>query len=183
MIKSVMLSIKPKYCELIASGRKTIEVRKTRPKIDTPFKCYIYQSKTVYVSKNKTNEFLKPIQDKRFGKVIAEFVCDDIKPLRYDALEQSYILRTVLGFDLNEEFLEGTCLSYNEIFDYCKNLTYDNSHTDMFYGWHISDLVIYDAPKKLSEFWHCGVKLGAQVSRPPQSWCYVEERIKRSTVN
>lgn len=67
-MKSVMLSIKPKYCELIASGRKTIEVRKTKPKVETPFKCYIYQSKTVYVSKNKENEFLKPIQDKRFGK-------------------------------------------------------------------------------------------------------------------
>jgi len=41
-MKSVILSIQPKWCELIASGRKTIEVRKTRPQIDTPFKCYIY---------------------------------------------------------------------------------------------------------------------------------------------
>ncbi len=42
MNKAVMISIQPKWCELIASGKKTIEVRKTKPKIDTPFKCYIY---------------------------------------------------------------------------------------------------------------------------------------------
>ena len=42
MSKAVMLSIRPKWCEKIASGEKTIEVRKTRPKLDTPFKVYIY---------------------------------------------------------------------------------------------------------------------------------------------
>lgn len=44
-MKSVMISIKPKWCELIASGQKTIEVRKTAPKCDVPFKCYIYCTK------------------------------------------------------------------------------------------------------------------------------------------
>ena len=28
--KAVMISIKPKYCELIANGKKTVEVRKSR---------------------------------------------------------------------------------------------------------------------------------------------------------
>ena len=42
MNKAVLISIQPKWCELIASGRKTIEVRKTKPKILTPFKVYIY---------------------------------------------------------------------------------------------------------------------------------------------
>ena len=44
MSKAVMLSIRPKWCEKIASGEKTIEVRKTRPKLETPFKCYIYET-------------------------------------------------------------------------------------------------------------------------------------------
>ena len=43
-MKSVLISIKPKWCELIASGKKTVEVRKTRPKIETPFKVYIYET-------------------------------------------------------------------------------------------------------------------------------------------
>ncbi len=71
------------------------------------------------------------------------------------------------------------------------------------WGWHISDLVIYDKPKELSEFatfcdknvnhcancehylfdnddlngyrrW-CGVYRRKPLTRPPQSWCYVEE--------
>lgn len=41
-MKSVLISIKPKWCELIANGKKTLEVRKTRPKLEVPFKCYIY---------------------------------------------------------------------------------------------------------------------------------------------
>lgn len=42
MSKAVLISIRPKWCEKIVSGEKTIEVRKTRPKMETPFKCYIY---------------------------------------------------------------------------------------------------------------------------------------------
>lgn len=42
MSKSVMLSVRPERCEKICCGEKTIEVRKTRPKLQTPFKCYIY---------------------------------------------------------------------------------------------------------------------------------------------
>ena len=36
MSKAVMLSIRPKWVEKIANGEKTIEVRKTKPKLDTP---------------------------------------------------------------------------------------------------------------------------------------------------
>ncbi|MDO5845101.1 MAG: ASCH domain-containing protein [Methanocorpusculum sp.] len=75
MDKAVMLSIRPKWCELIASGKKTIEVRKTRPKMDTPFKCYIYQTRGKWIY--KLLERLGLYQ----GKVIGEFVCDGILPM------------------------------------------------------------------------------------------------------
>lgn len=38
---SIIASIKPKWCELIVSGKKTIEVRKIAPK-EVPFKVYMY---------------------------------------------------------------------------------------------------------------------------------------------
>ena len=41
MSKAVLISIRTEWCEKIVNGRKPIEVRKTRPKMDTPFKCYI----------------------------------------------------------------------------------------------------------------------------------------------
>ena len=45
MSKAVLISIRPEWCEKIMTGQKTIEVRKTRPKMDPPFKCYIYCTK------------------------------------------------------------------------------------------------------------------------------------------
>ncbi len=39
-MKAVLLSIKPKFCELIASGKKTVEIRKNRPGIDVPSSVY-----------------------------------------------------------------------------------------------------------------------------------------------
>ena len=57
-MKSVLISIRPKWCELIASGKKTIEVRKTRPNIETPFKCYIYCTKPKMITK-KENKKMK----------------------------------------------------------------------------------------------------------------------------
>ena len=37
-MKAVLLSIRPNWCKLIWSGMKTIEVRKNRPNLKTPFK-------------------------------------------------------------------------------------------------------------------------------------------------
>lgn len=45
MSRAVLISIRPEWCEKIADGEKTIEVRKTRPKLETPFRCYIYRTK------------------------------------------------------------------------------------------------------------------------------------------
>ena len=52
---AVLISIKPKWVNLIFSGKKTVEVRKSIPKLDPPFTCYIYESGT--------------------GCVVGEFVC------------------------------------------------------------------------------------------------------------
>lgn len=174
-MKSVLISIQPKWCELIANGKKTIEVRKTRPKIDTPFKVYIYctQGKDVLaVSKYPDKSvFLWEKSDVdrynadmvRNGKVIGEFVCDAIitdKTFGHDAL-----------------FKTSACMRDADISAYCLNKE--------MYCWHISDLVIYDKPKELSEFrsYNCGVYLENgypmpthEIKRPPQSWFYVTEQ-------
>ncbi len=46
-MKSVLISIQPKWVEKIANGEKTIEVRKTAPKCGLPFKAYIYCTKSI----------------------------------------------------------------------------------------------------------------------------------------
>lgn len=169
-MKSVLISIQPKWCELIASGKKTVEVRKTRPKLETPFKCYIYMTAGNAVYPVTING-APYICSNAGGKcVIGEFVCDAIFPISitYSDPESRIALK---------EF-PFTCLTDKQIMDYLGNGKEG-------YGWHISDLVIYDKPRELREFRSYNVRAYLdengypmpthEMERPPQSWCYVEE--------
>lgn len=202
-MKSVLISIQPKWCELIASGKKTVEVRKTRPKIETPFKVYIYCTNTKTIgdfilckseenatlfgfntAKGINKGFAKEEDIHLKGKVIGEFVCRNIYDIECSSYDHNY-------FSEN-----GTCLTGDEIREYC--------HGQDLYGWEISDLVIYEQPRELSEFFvYCGenpkcdeceahyysnTECGKEdyccsiidghrpLKRPPQSWCYVERK-------
>ena len=158
MSKAVLISIRPKWCQKIANGEKTIEVRKKRPKSAPPFKCYIYctQAKRPYEDFIET-EYPKP-QFYGGGKVIGEFVCDEIFDLPWGARIPSDIAR-------------GACLEPAEIHQYLG--------VSSGYGWHISNLKIYDAPLALSEFIGLRTEPGSLelrvLERPPQSGCYVAE--------
>lgn len=180
---AVLISINPKWCDKIASGEKTIEVRKTRPKIETPFKCYIYCTKPSYPHEDFICAYDKEEKIKGFyggGKVIGEFVCASIKP--FDVPFPAY------WDEVDKETLDAACLTYGEAHNYLGHLGG--------YAWHISDMKIYDNPKELSEFYKWGYSeeieacehyTGAGVNcvwpqkedfvvkRPPQSWMYVEE--------
>ena len=78
MSKAVMLSIRPKWCEKIINGDNTIEVRKTRPKMDTPFKCYIYCTLPKYPHEDFIATNYPRPQFYGGGKVVGEFTCDRI---------------------------------------------------------------------------------------------------------
>lgn len=176
-MNEIMLSVRPKWCELIASGQKTIEIRKTKPKCDVPFKVYIYCTKpskkyqTVCgcIVLNSDDLFRLPTGEIKHdssvemimydnyttdnflnGKVIGEFICDRIIDVDCDS---------VAPFDkASKEYIDNQCcLTRDELFVYTQGLCA--------FGWHISDLIIYDKPRELSDF---GMK------RSPQSWCYVE---------
>lgn len=159
-MKSVLISIQPKWCELIASGKKTIEVRKTRPKIETPFKCYIYATKAtkwfhsgimltsdelLWLSNGKIKmcdgfELWADGEDYQCvnGKVIGEFVCDKISVIGFSPWSHGEYVSDI------ENLYKASCLNFDEMFSY---LGEGYGH-----GWHISDLKIYDKPKELSEF-------------------------------
>lgn len=157
-MKAILISIKPKWCELIASGEKTVEVRKTRPKLKTPLKVYIYCT----IDGGVKGDMTVPSR-LTCGKVIGEFVCRQI-------YESGWVL-TPDHPQWQDGLDEESCLTDRELYEYSKGGT--------FYGWHISDLVIYDKPKELGEFCKSLQRGGGLVyepiKRPPQSWCYVEE--------
>ena len=159
-MKSVLISIHPEWCERIASGNKTLEVRKTCPKIEPPFKCYIYCTYGLGLIQYYDSDYPNMLLDQRVsksatwgnccnGKVIGEFVCDKITPfdVPYPAFQQM----------LDKAIMEQSCLTYYQLHRY--------AYHDCLFGWRISELKIYRTPKGLSEF---------GLTRPPQSWCYVK---------
>ena len=148
-MKSVLISIRPQWCEKIASGKKTIEVRKSAPK-KVPFKCYIYMTQGTYKDLGLYSEC---IYQNRM-KVIGEFICDKVE-------------RFTVGSLRSDDVETLACLSYNEMISYFyKPEELDGKTAKQGFAWHISDLKIYDKPLFLSE-------LG--LTRPPQSWQYIEE--------
>ena len=171
-MKSVLASLKPYYYYLVGEGIKEIEVRKNMPKAsDWNKEVLFYMSKDVKSFAKIPKEFQEKYR-KHFGKVGMQFVCERI-------VENFKYLVTPKG-------LECACLSEQEVCDY---LGFNGG-----YGWHISDLKIYDKPKELSEFkrWNrteenspcahtkwlypdCKDCKECNLTKSPKSWCYVEE--------
>lgn len=158
-MESVLISIRPKWCVLIASGIKTYEIRKTKPKIAPPFKCYIYATAEL-------------------GNVVGEFVCDYIEST-YD---------NILSGKGNDHIKAGARMTGKEMDDYAQGA--------FLFAWHISNLVIYDEPRPLTNYHrpcpeslycercamhnvhpvpHCG-NYALEIRRPPQSWMYAEDQ-------
>ena len=177
MSKAVLISIRPKWCEKICRGEKTVEVRKSRPKMETPFKCYIYETQG-WVEKDSIMVF------RLGGRVIGEFTCDRIYKLETQSPGGSYYVKGE-GQPTTNDVARQSCLSLRDMHEYLQS--------KVGYGWHISELKICDAPKELSEFRRvCPNDLYCEscamyrnnggtcgngallLKRPPQSWCYVE---------
>lgn len=161
-MKSVLLSVQPKWCQLIASGKKTVEIRKNRPQLEAPFKCYIYCTKSkerfslskhlaafndeLYRLPNREIKFGSSLELMSYdkidgtnflsGKVIAEFVCDKIVDEPYN--------KNGYGLENESEILKSSCLTEKELYHYLFG--------KKCYAWHISDLKIYDKPKELKDF-------------------------------
>ncbi len=196
MSKAILISIQPKWCELMASGKKTVEVRKTRPKLQPPFKCYIYCTKAkehfsfgggLYATADTL--YRLPTGEIKFGDGF-ELMGDWSR--QYD--ENNFLNGKIIG-----EFVCNAILSHCEMANAdiaevqgCikRETLYEYSGGKELYGWHISDLVIYDKPKELKMFFSaCNKPVGTDCSkcvderqqscralkRAPQSWCYVED--------
>ena len=168
-MKSILISIKPKYVAKILNGEKTIEIRKTMPKCELPIDVYIY------CTKDKDDGLLR-LNGKRSyyvkGKVVAKFTLNKVEEIpwqigAYELDKQSF-----------SDFLDKCCLDFFELKKY---LNKNNG-----YAWHIDNLEIFDKPKDLSEFkkcqllWNCEphdcktCRHSLSLTKAPQSWCYVE---------
>lgn len=178
MSKAVLISIRPRWCEKIVNGNKTIEVRKTRPKMDTPFKCYIYCTLPKYPHEDFIATNYPRPQFYGGGKVIGEFTCDRIDWITHvgytgipNLVETRICDAATMRTSPVGGLLNAACLTPKMLNDY---LAWGDG-----YGWHITDLRIYDEARELSEFTGLrNTRFGAapyDIKRAPQSWCYVQE--------
>ena len=222
-MKSILIVIRTQWVNKIVSGKKTIEVRKSAPK-EVPFKAYIYccKAKSQWSLCDYEGAYANSQGEIVYAQqhIIGEFICDKIDD--FYCASVPYQRENNLGYGrfidngvykvngwhegivferndryintmLNNNDLKEMCLSAQELFDYIgvgKHL----------YAWHISDLKIYDEPRKLSEFYTidksgddcciacvyhetpveempCKTCTGERryLYRPPQSWQYIEE--------
>lgn len=169
-MKAVLMAFHQKWCEKIFRGEKTIEARKIAPKLKTPYKVYAYQTKNRGGAKI-INDCLNSVYGG--GKVVGEWVCDKTIELPCETTQPHWLK-------------EKTCLSDDEYIDYL-------GHKDG-KGLYIAKPKRYDTPKALSKFrkpdepFHTveinengnvvfcdGYIDDEPITRPPQSWMYVEE--------
>ena len=199
-MKAVLMSIKPKWCEKIFSGKKTIEVRKIAPKLETPFKVYVYCTKarhkpndwmyhlpndrTLYFGANARDvSFVREEGDFRNGMVIGEFVCDEKHDIQFPGA--SYTINNDMS--LTNGIARQSCLQFDDMFSY---LGVKGGA-----ALHITKVKRYDTPKDIKKFRkpcpygdlpcrECPsceedesgyIQCFNTVNRPPQSFCYVEE--------
>ena len=169
-MKAVILSLRPQWCEKIFNGSKSIEVRKSRPSIPTPFKVYVYQTK---LKVNKGDSFMVVDalnENLGCGKVIGSFVCDKVEEYEgefwdddtYERIQEpwepsdfaeygEYEYDTIgengefygKGIELSKQ----SCLSWSELRSYVGQGLKD------FYGWHITEPKLFDKPRELCEFY------------------------------
>lgn len=192
---SILISIRPNWTPLIRELKKKWEIRKTRPKLKPPFKCYIYET---LGKKRKTTIDLDDWEYSKVdvmlhegcGKVIGEFICDRIVEVGFSPYNHGEYVCQV------ENIHEESCVNFEAMFDYIGE--------GYGYAWHIADLIIYEKARELSEFntpeWfrdcenecsdidrmrcttrdsHKVDKIcswcrggGNPIKRVPQSWCY-----------
>lgn len=199
-MKAVLRSVKPYWLYLILTGKKTVEIGKSCPQAKDWNKVVeMYCSKDMR-SFNRIPEEDKEWMHKYLGKVACRFVCECILTHKFHNGLISFNSiglpsGTYSSYLIFEDDYKAMCLSFDEVKQYGKGKT--------IYGWHISQLKIYDKPKELSEFvtarekdycdgcgvarescngdYHCTQKHcdGYHLSRPPESWMYVQELEER----
>lgn len=165
-VKAVLLSIRPEWCKKIFSGEKTVEIRKSCPKLETPFRVYVYCTKapqqliTIFKDGEETMDgeihhgkpvfvkFNKLLPDSIRGNtqmVIGEFICDDIRRIGPEYCIVKEDIETAIA---------GSCLSIKQVKEYA-GWDIGMNYADMkdLYGWHISNFKLYEDPVRLKDFW------------------------------
>ena len=202
-MKAILISIRPQWCSKIFMGEKTVEVRKTVPNLEPPFKCYVYctMGDTLRFDGHRTKackekfwvgKALNDFSPGRYvgnGHVIGSFICNEIEDYSKWEHDYSSLLRHI-----------NISAATNDNYEFLNNYLHGENKG---FGWHITEPKLFDKPKKLYKF-HGICKKNKQIpdmsckgckyayiiipgtgkrniycdtiiETPPQSWMYCEE--------
>lgn len=194
-MKSILMSIRPEWCKKILEGEKTIEVRKTRPLIDMPFKVYVYCTKQKLTKTICMHSYLhknEPKACKKYGEITTWCSIGDVHvnsntPWSFRSYGMhgkvigSFVCDKIEKIDIQAQITttlserwtfngiaKQACLTAEQLKEYLNG--------DTGYGYHITEPTLFEKPKELSEFTLAkGLCAGrASPIRPPRSWCYIE---------
>lgn len=168
MSKAVLISIRKEHNVNIFDGSKHFEGRKTLPTI-IPLGNHIDNTTTYNPSDSDVICYVyEPKAGGGCGKVVGQFVCDFAQTFHTLFADMKMVAKALC---VTEEFSKQY---FNRECGYMLRVCVPKR---------------YDKPKELSEFWtvKCTNKKGScgeceikpdcikHITRPPQSWCYVEE--------
>lgn len=204
-MKTIMISVQPQWVEKILNGEKTIEIRKTMPSRELPIKVYIYctKDKKQKLAFHETLQRygIYPINNTCClnGKVVAEFTLNKVSQFDYGGLKffdmKDQLLKNAC---LNDEELCNYIqdkvgyawhiddlkiydtpkeLSEFKTTPYCfnvKNIEFkENAFGEYVPQYHENSFC--KVCKYYDGDWGDCKKSFKPLTRPPQSWCYVEE--------
>ena len=168
-MKAVLISIQPYWVFLIIAKmmgwnipqEKTVEVRKNYPKDEGWNK-----TAKIYCSKDKRSfskipKEYQPSMERFLGKVIGEFVCDSIDTV--DVIDTALMRYLRINGKADMFFRQESCLDVDALYKYLLRSTG--------YGWHITQLKIYDEPKPLWKFMKCGAPSEKELDEELCSYC------------
>lgn len=194
-----MISIHPEWAEKILNGEKTFEVRPWIPKGELPIEVLIYVTKGEQLERHWTKILPLSKQFILYGNKVKKDRlssphCLNGKVVGKFTLNKTYKLINMGGLGIAnldikqpefDEIIKKTCLDVNQIGKYLKG--------KVGYAWKIDDLVIFDKPKELSEFYrrlgcsNCACidtcpnpkRWGDRLTKAPQKmvWVYGGERL------
>ena len=162
-MKRILLSLKSHSCTHILRGDQTVTCHKTRPKIDTPFRCYIYETlgrqrwSWLEVPKDQGGGEIQIKAHEGCGKVIGEFTCDHIERIT-DPTSWNYLwyLWYISGLKIYD--------TPKDLSDFYRECSLDKCE-------HCSHLQIENTPSSYETWCDCDERL--PIIRPPQTWYYV----------
>ena len=153
-MKAILVSIRPKYVTDILNRKKTVEIRKKMPKCDMPIDVFIYCT----IRPRVRDEFNNP---KYNGLVVAKFKLHSVEEIK-PAVADTYMTESLS----HEDLLEQGCIDHEKLNKYLKQKTG--------YAWHISDLEILEQDKTLADFKRIKGEELVDLTRPPQSYYFIE---------